>query len=284
MTNDKLKMLPSDRAQGLSLRAEGKVLSQDEASGRGRTEDKDNAQHKVTNYGWIIIIGIVATLGIGTRAEAITAFATMETPEIMRININGTRIFSGDPITSLPQIAVTAATTSTMETMRLKLGTINTNITFTQSGNTCLATYNVTSAIAAGTYGLTIEAFTTSGKAATYEVYPLYIRTSNDLTIQGYPLNYPNPFDPGSQTTTISYTLSKSSNVKINIFDLAGNLLVSNGYSTNQPGGTAGYNEVTWDGKASGGSYVGNGIYIYLIIADGKVAQNGTGKIVVFKQ
>jgi hypothetical protein len=77
--------------------------------------------------------------------------------------------------------------------------------------------------------------------------------------------------------------LSRASNVELNIFDLAGNLLLKQSYSSGQDGGKAGYNEVTWDGKANG-NYVGNGIYLYLIVADGTVPQNGKGKLTVFKR
>ena len=78
--------------------------------------------------------------------------------------------------------------------------------------------------------------------------------------------------------------LSIPSNVTLSIFDLSGSLIAKKSYSANQPGGRAGYNEVSWDGKSDGGTWVGNGIYIYLIIVDGKVAQNGKGKIAVFKR
>ncbi|MBU1026928.1 MAG: hypothetical protein KKA31_04285, partial [Candidatus Margulisbacteria bacterium] len=61
-------------------------------------------------------------------------------------------------------------------------------------------------------------------------------------------------------------------------------LIAKNNYAAGSSGGKAGYNEVTWDGKSSSGAYVGNGLYVFLIIADGKVVQNGKGKIAVFKQ
>jgi len=70
----------------------------------------------------------------------------------------------------------------------------------------------------------------------------------------------------------------------LNIFDLAGNLIYKQSISSGQAGSLAGYNEITWDGVASSGGVVGNGIYMFLVIVDGKVANNGKGKITVFKQ
>ena len=68
--------------------------------------------------------------------------------------------------------------------------------------------------------------------------------------------NYPNPFNP---TTTISFSLPKSENVRIMIYNSIGQLvktLVDNHFS-------AGSYKVTWDGRNASGSSVSSGVYFY---------------------
>lgn len=205
------------------------------------------------------------------------------------IKIDGIKPYPGDPISATPIIEITVTASNAVQSVRIALDSSPINLDFVPVNNKYYATHEVETADALtdGIHGITIEAFDISGEATTFEVYPLYVQSAADVTIQGIPLNYPNPFnpfDPGTQSTTIGYTLSKPANINLNIFDLAGNLIAKKNYTANQAGGRAGYNEVTWDGKSDSGNYVGNGIYIYLIIANGKVVQNGKGKMTVFKQ
>lgn len=68
--------------------------------------------------------------------------------------------------------------------------------------------------------------------------------------------NYPNPFNP---TTTISFSVPKSGNVKIAIYNSIGQLvktLVDNHF-------TPGTYKVAWDGTNSSGSIVSSGFYFY---------------------
>ncbi|MBD3290593.1 T9SS type A sorting domain-containing protein [candidate division KSB1 bacterium] len=80
--------------------------------------------------------------------------------------------------------------------------------------------------------------------------------------------NYPNPFNP---TTTISYSLDKKSNVKLQIFDITGAVVETLVNSDNQ----AGHHSVTWDA-----SNVASGIYFYQIRAEG---QSITKKMTLLK-
>ncbi|GEO05077.1 hypothetical protein AAE02nite_27410 [Adhaeribacter aerolatus] len=80
--------------------------------------------------------------------------------------------------------------------------------------------------------------------------------------------NKPNPFGrdrPGSSTiTTILYTLIKSGQVSVKVYDLAGRV-VANLVDANQP---AGDYRVTWNGISQRGDYLANGIYIYSVQVD----------------
>ena len=74
--------------------------------------------------------------------------------------------------------------------------------------------------------------------------------------------NYPNPFNP---TTTIQYALPKASNVRIQIFNSAGQLIRTLDQNYQQMGSY----HVVWNGKDHSGHQVPSGLYYYQIIADG---------------
>ena len=72
--------------------------------------------------------------------------------------------------------------------------------------------------------------------------------------------NYPNPFNP---TTTIKYSISQASSVRLVVYNVAGQRIRTLVNET-KPAGT--YSEI-WDGKNDGGRSVATGIYFYRFIA-----------------
>jgi len=68
--------------------------------------------------------------------------------------------------------------------------------------------------------------------------------------------NYPNPFNP---STVISFEMSRTSTVELDIFNTLGQKIrnLYNGVAT------AGHHEISWDGQDSGGISVGTGMYFY---------------------
>ena len=74
--------------------------------------------------------------------------------------------------------------------------------------------------------------------------------------------NYPNPFNPA---TVIHYTLPKTSQVTVNIYNSLGQLIKTL-VNTEQ---NAGQYSVRWNGLSESGQTVSNGIYYYSIHADG---------------
>ncbi len=80
---------------------------------------------------------------------------------------------------------------------------------------------------------------------------------NNKETENGYSIqNYPNPFNP---STTLSYLLPTTSNVKLEIYDVMGRMIKS--LTTNTQ--SSGKHQVVWDGTNSNGVKVSTGIYIY---------------------
>ena len=68
--------------------------------------------------------------------------------------------------------------------------------------------------------------------------------------------SYPNPFNP---STTLSYSLPTTSNVKLEIYDVMGRMIKS--FTTNTQ--SSGKHKFVWDGTNSKGVRVSSGIYIY---------------------
>jgi hypothetical protein len=73
--------------------------------------------------------------------------------------------------------------------------------------------------------------------------------------------NYPNPFNP---VTIIEYALPKTSQVKIQIYNILGQRVRELVNEMQEPG----YKSIHWDGKDDHGDEVSSGIYFYRIEAD----------------
>lgn len=198
---------------------------------------------------------------------------------------DGTSAVNNDWITATPLIELTVLTASTLDTSSIKLKIDDVPVmgfTITkQSEILYLVSYKVTSALSDGTHTVSMEGSDVDGDTGTWQITGLSVKSSGAAQSQGSPLNYPNPFDPSSGTT-ISFTLTKDSDVDMNVYDISGNLITKKTYLSGSQGGKAGYNEVLWDGKADNGDLIGNGMYLYMLIIDGKMA--GKGKMVAFRK
>jgi hypothetical protein len=213
----------------------------------------------------------------------ILAAAASAKPSISA-EVNGVRLIPGDAISSTPRINITVNTASGPARGTIEVGGVQTILTFTQVGNNYYAVHNVTTPLANGIQTITIRAGDAGTVEAIFELTPLYVQNNHDLTVQSPPLCYPNPFDPGNTATptaTIGYTLSKQAALTLYIYDPSG-LLIYQKSSRGDDGGGAGYNTITWDGRAGNGSVAGNGIYVFLLISEGNLV--GKGKVTVLKR
>ncbi|MFH1386819.1 MAG: right-handed parallel beta-helix repeat-containing protein [bacterium] len=111
--------------------------------------------------------------------------------------------------------------------------------------------------------------------------FSVYAILSNTQAITK-PVAIPNPFDPSTENTKLTYWLDAAATTTIYIFDLTGNLIWQKRFSPTDPeGGHTNYNQVEWNGRSSYGQIVNNGLYLFTIVADGK--KIGSGKIAVLK-
>jgi hypothetical protein len=204
-------------------------------------------------------------------------------PELT-IRADHTEIVNGDPIDPSPSFEVLVVTDQTLNSLWFTLDGTRTSILPAAPTYVNRVTYQAT--LPQGTHDVRIEASDVDSlgnlRYATKEAVKLIVQTSGDVRVYGTPLNYPNPFNAGTESTRISYILSRASNLTLQLYDLAGNLVYKRELPADSDGAAAGYNEVVWDGKSGAGDVVGNGIYIYILVADGKVAAKG--KLSVLKR
>jgi hypothetical protein len=95
-------------------------------------------------------------------------------------------------------------------------------------------------------------------------------------------LTYPTTYNPLSGTPArIAYNLTADQDIMIYLFDISGQNVWTEKYLSGAEGGKAGYNEVMFYGRSEiSGSYLGNGIYVYKLVAGGKII--GTGRMAIF--
>lgn len=91
--------------------------------------------------------------------------------------------------------------------------------------------------------------------------------------------NYPNPFDPNLQKTSVNYYLNYESEVEIRVYDAFGRVVLAKDVKPGQGSGDfagatlAGGAGFLWDGKNGEGRTVANGIYLVKVKAK---SRNGT--------
>lgn len=207
-------------------------------------------------------------------------------PEILLAS-GGNKIISGDPIDPQPSFEVTVVTSGTLSALSLSLDSISANILpdSTHPGNNqkvYFATYSPSTALSDGSYTVRVTALDMENNISTKEAKNLLVENQADAQVRGLTLNYPNPFNPEQESTNISYILNKNIDIKIYLYSLNGVLVSKMNYPSAQNGGRAGYNEIVWNGRSDLGDLVGNGIYIYTIIGEGRILAKG--KITVIKR
>lgn len=85
----------------------------------------------------------------------------------------------------------------------------------------------------------------------------------------GHVTNYPNPFHPPVQGTTLAWKLDDNATVRLRIFTLSGDLVFERSFPSGGTGGVAGLNEWVWDGRNGAGRTVSSGGYLALLEAQG---------------
>lgn len=86
---------------------------------------------------------------------------------------------------------------------------------------------------------------------------------------------FPSPFSPSRGGATIRYTLRSPCEVDVIVFDIFGRQVREFHAGAGAQGGTAGDNDISWDGKNGEGDDVGNGAYTVQVRARDAVGAEG---------
>jgi hypothetical protein len=85
----------------------------------------------------------------------------------------------------------------------------------------------------------------------------------------GHFTNYPNPFHPPAEGTTLAWKLDDFAEVTLRLFTSSGDLVLERRFGRGTPGGMPGLNEWVWDGRNGQGRVVASGGYVALVEAQG---------------
>jgi len=91
----------------------------------------------------------------------------------------------------------------------------------------------------------------------------------------------PNPYNPNKGSGNFWYWLDANKDTSIYLIDTGGTIVWKQSYASGSNGAKQGENNISYDGKTSWGDVLGNGVYLYKIVQDGKSV--GSGKIAVIK-
>jgi hypothetical protein len=95
--------------------------------------------------------------------------------------------------------------------------------------------------------------------------------------------SYPNPFNPAEGNARIHFSLSKTAEVTIKVYDFAGDYVATLAAKEMLPGGTD--HVIEWGGEADDGTDLANGAYICRITAtDGARTEQANVKVVIWRE
>ncbi|MFN3821921.1 MAG: C25 family cysteine peptidase, partial [bacterium] len=129
-----------------------------------------------------------------------------------------------------------------------------------------------------GLHKIVIEAWDTPGNLGMETIDVEVVSGANGLIVNQV-LNWPNPF---REQTHLTFVITKPADYEVQVFTIAGTLLWSYRSRAAQPGMIF---EPVWDGRDKYGRKVGNGVYIYKVIAtdDAGNRAEGLGRIALIR-
>ncbi len=115
-------------------------------------------------------------------------------------------------------------------------------------------------------------------------VLPNAFEIKSDAVDFGIAINYPNPFDPARESTTVTYRLTKNTDVAVYIFTITGDMIWSRQYFSGFQGGREGENAFAWDGLAAFGEMQSNGVYLLHVVERSLGRTLAKGKIAIVRR
>ncbi len=108
------------------------------------------------------------------------------------------------------------------------------------------------------------------------------VRVESAILTMTDAMAYPNPFNPAEANANIAFTLSRTSNVTVKIYDWNGNFVTTLAAQQSMDGSA---HTIQWGGEASDGTDLANGTYIARVTAtDGKRTEEANLKVVLWRE
>lgn len=142
-------------------------------------------------------------------------------------------------------------------------------------------TFKLKSGMADGTHSIKFTLKNNAGETLEGQVSGLKVRAGSAAV--SAPLFYPNPANPDRDTMVFVYELSKNVGVEIYLFDPSGRQIYKKVCESGTQGGSAGYNEVSFNGKNDFGEVLGNGVYFAYIVEASSKKKIGKIKVAIYR-
>ncbi|MFC1767768.1 S8 family serine peptidase [Candidatus Margulisiibacteriota bacterium] len=130
-----------------------------------------------------------------------------------------------------------------------------------------------------GQYYLKLTVTNVSGESFS-TVSGINFGINGEVSLSEAPKSGPNPFDPSTGSYLFYYDMNNAATIDVYIYDISGTLIWQRSQAS-----SPGPNRMWWNGVDDFGSKIGNGVYLYMIVAkDGGTRKIiGKGKIAVVK-
>ncbi|MBI5699912.1 right-handed parallel beta-helix repeat-containing protein [Candidatus Saganbacteria bacterium] len=266
-------------------------------SGDGKTLTFTPAAALEYNTLYTVAVAAAATDLAGNHLTAFSSSFTTaprgdsEAPHIIiqRVDAQGVAntLKDGDYIPKQPRFkgVITDNLGVSRATIKFYLDDVETAATITEVSVTRYeVAYTVTSNLegeTVRTHSVKLVASDTAGNSTTQEITGLKVSYESGKVI-GPVLTYPTTYNPlTGQPARLAYNLTADQDVMLYMLDISGQVVWTGKYPSGAEGGKAGYNEILFYGRSEiSGTFLGNGIYIYKLVAGNRVI--GTGRLAIF--
>jgi hypothetical protein len=249
-------------------------------SNAGDIPNRDNI-----NYKWIQTRMSFTPSDLNTTTPRLNSFSinydtNTTPPSVSNVQFNGVSVSSGDVINPSPSIEATITDTAPGVDPGSIVITIDGTDYAPDSFTSGVMSYTVATPLSSSsTHNISIRASDYANNISTWEATGLRVLEGTQATNV---INVPNPFNPNTESTNITYQLSEDTAVTIYIYttphpELIRRIVIA----PPAEGAHTGANSVAWGGKNQNGAVVPNGVYFYQIVANNKVI--GSGNIIVLK-
>ncbi|MBI5700805.1 hypothetical protein HZC34_03030 [Candidatus Saganbacteria bacterium] len=240
-------------------------------------EDVNETLTSASYHSWSGLAAIIYAPSISSSDAA--------APRISNIKFNGFTIKNNDDVSASPAITAAITDESGIDTTKTSIevdGVLASvgSLASPNSFSSATGKLAYSPSFADGQHTFKIYAYDLAGNSSSSEALT-FIVSGGDLKIEGSVVNYPNPFSPPAQATTITYMLNKDADVMIYIFNIIGQLVKKIEKSSGSEGARAGYNQVSWDGISDFNEVLPNDVYLCRVVSGGKVI--GKCKIAILK-